>query len=216
MMRAAARPRPDAPSPEPALRALGTVRHFAPQQTIFAEGEPTAHVMLVLHGMVRSCNLFPDGRRHIGAFWGAGDLFGLERHTVYLSSAEAVCDTAVVLYPAPEGWCDMTRPHDGLPYQMLEALTRDLDHARGHARLLGRLRAIEKMAAFILECRPRAEPGAVINLAMTRQDIGDYLGLTVETVSRCLARLKRDGLIDLRSSRRVDILDAAGLRRVSA
>jgi CRP-like cAMP-binding protein len=209
MMRAAAPARPDA-----ALRALGRVRHFAPQQTIFAEGEPAAHVVLVIHGMVRSCSTFSDGRRFIGAFYAAGDMFGLERSPGYLASAEAVCETAGIFYPAPN-WPDIIHAQDGLSRRIFGAVMQSGEQARGHARLLGRLCAIEKLAMFLLECHQRADEGLQVTLKMTRQDIADYLGLTVETVSRCFAQLKREGLIGFRSSRELDFLDVPRLRNIS-
>jgi CRP/FNR family nitrogen fixation transcriptional regulator len=209
MMRRAALPRPDA-----ARRAIGTVRHFAPQQTIYAEGEPATYVMLIIHGMVRSCSTFADGRRFIGAFHTAGDMFGLERDPTYLAAAEAVCETAIILYPAPD-WSDAAHAQDSLSRQILAAMLRSANQARCHARLLGRLRAIEKICAFLLECHHRANQQTQLTLEMTRQDIADYLGLTVETVSRCLTQLKRDGLITLHSSRHLDLLDITTLQTLS-
>lgn len=210
MMRTATLPRPDAARP-----AIGTVRHYAPQQTIFAEGEPAGHFMLVIHGMVRSCNTFSDGRRFIGAFYAAGDMFGLDRDPAYLASAEAVCDTAIILYPAPD-WLTLTATQDTLSRQIFTAMLRSANQARCHARLLGRLRAIEKISAFLLECHDRAAQKSNLTLEMTRQDIADYLGLTVETVSRGLAQLKRDGLIILHSSRHLDLLNIPTLQALSA
>lgn len=205
-----------APSPRPggALRAIGTVRHFAAQQTIFAEGEPAAHFMLIIHGMVRSCSAFADGRRFIGAFYAAGEIFGLERNAAYLASAEAVCETAIVLYPAPD-WSDVTSPHDNLSRQIFSAMMISSDQARCHAKMLGRLRAIEKMATFLLECHDRNNQCTQLTLEMTRQDIADYLGLTVETVSRCLAQLKRQALISLQTSRHLRLLDVVALQAIS-
>jgi CRP/FNR family nitrogen fixation transcriptional regulator len=211
MMRAAASPRGEA---DAMPRTIGTVKHFAPHQTIFSEGEPAARFMLVIHGMVRSCSTFADGRRFIGAFYAAGDIFGLERNLAYLASAEAVCETAVVLYAAPD-WVDIVRAKDSLSQQMFGAMMRGADQARCHARLLGRLRAIEKISAFLLECHERSTQGTLITLEMTRQDIADYLGLTVETVSRCLAQLKREGLIMFRSSRQLDLRDIPKLQAIS-
>lgn len=197
------------------LRGIGTVRHFAPQQTIFAEGDPAAHFMLVIHGMVRSCTTFSDGRRFIGAFYAGGDIFGLERNSIYLASAEAVCDTAVVLYPAPD-WFNVALAPDALSRQICGAMMLSTDQARGHARLLGRLRAIEKLSVFLLECHARSSDDHFITLEMGRQDVADYLGLTVETVSRCLAQMKREGLIGFRSARQFDLLDVKTLRAMSA
>jgi CRP-like cAMP-binding protein len=95
-------------------------------------------------------------------------------------------------------------------------MLRGATQARCHARLLGRLRAIEKISSFLLECHVRAHQNPNLTLEMTRQDIADYLGLTVETVSRCLGQLRRNGLITLHSSRRLDLLNIPTLQALSA
>jgi len=197
--------------PAQALPPIGTVRHFAPGQTIFAEGERGAEIMLVIHGMVRSCSSFSDGRRFIGAFYAAGDTVAPELYPSYCAAAEAVCQTAGVFYPAPD-WTGGVPPPDGLSRRLFNA--EMLNHVRvgTHARLLGRLHAIEKMSSFLLQCYERSDGEMLLTLEMTRLDIADYLGLTVETVSRCLARLKQDGVIGLPSSRQVALIDLAALR----
>lgn len=203
-MHAAQHPRHDA-----APHAIGAVRYFAADQTIYFEGDLAAHFMLVIDGLVRSCSRFSDGRRFIGAFYAAGEIFGVERRTTYQASAEAVRATAVVFYPAPAG------AEAGLPGQVVGALMLGIDQARDHARLLGRLSAIEKLAAFLMECSGHAKECRLITLEMTRQDIADYLGLTVETISRCLAQLKCRGLIECVSARQVRLLDLSGLKKIS-
>jgi CRP/FNR family nitrogen fixation transcriptional regulator len=194
-------------------RALGTVRHFARHQTIFAQGDPVLHIMLVIHGMVRSCSNFSDGRRFISSFYTGGDLFGLERSAVHPGSAEAVCETVLVLYPAPD-WLAPSPAQDDLAARIFTAMMQSIEQARRHAQLLGRLHAMEKLSVFLLECSARAKERTVVTLEMTRQDIADYLGLTVETVSRGLAQLRRDGTIAFISARQIKLLNLAALRAV--
>jgi CRP/FNR family nitrogen fixation transcriptional regulator len=208
-MHAAPLPRRDA-----AAHAIGAVRYFAAEQTIYIEGDAAAHFMLVIDGLVRCCNRFSDGRRFIGAFYATGEIFGVERVATYQASAEAVRATAVVFYPARDAVAP-GRAQDGLPGQVLGAMMRCMDQTRGHARLLGRCSAIERLASFLLECSEHATERRLVTLEMTRQDIADYLGLTVETVSRCFGQLKRDGLIEFVSARQVRLLDPAGLARLS-
>ncbi len=209
MIRRAALPRA-----ETSLPAIGTVQHYAPQQTILAEGEPALHVMLIIHGMVRSCSSFADGRRFIGAFYGAGDLFGLERNQIGAAAKEAVCETSIVLYPAAD-WSDAVHAPDDLSRQIFRSMVTRCEQARCHARLLARLHAVERVAAFLIECHLRSAMPSRVTLEMPRQDIADYLGLTVETVSRCLAQLKRQELISLRSARELDLLNISALRAIS-
>jgi len=196
-------------------RAIGAVRHFAAEQTICFEGDLAAHFVLIIDGLVRGCSAFPDGRRFIGAFYAAGDFFGVESRPAYQTSAEAVCGTNVIFYPA---WnpVEAAGAETGLTRQVLGSLMRGADQARDHARLLGRCNAIERLAAFLLECSEPGKERPLITLEMTRRDIADYLGLTVETVSRSLAQLKRDGLIAFVSARQIRLLNLAALRLIKS
>jgi CRP/FNR family nitrogen fixation transcriptional regulator len=193
--------------------AIGAVRNFTQDQTIYAEGERAAHFVLVVHGLVRSCSTFSDGRRFIGAFFAGGDIFGFECQATYQSSAEAVCDSTLIFYPARDP-VDSSTPPATMPPQVQGSLMLRIAQARDHARLLGRFSAIEKLSAFLLECSQRSKTRDIIRLEMTRQDIADYLGLTVETISRCLAQLRRDGVIEFVSARQLRLLDVATLRAV--
>lgn len=197
-----------------AAPAIGAVRNFTADQTIYREGERAAHFVLVIHGLVRSCSTFSDGRRFIGAFFAGGDIFGFECQATYQSSAEAVCNSTLIFYPARDP-VDSSTPPATMPPQVLGSLMLRIAQARDHARLLGRFSAIEKLSAFLLECSQRSKIRDIITLEMTRQDIADYLGLTVETVSRCLARLKRDGVIELISARQLKLLNVGTLRAAS-
>jgi CRP/FNR family nitrogen fixation transcriptional regulator len=205
-MRAAAQTRPAEKNP-----AIGVVRQFVAEQTIYREGERAAHFVLVIDGLVRSCSTFADGRRFIGAFFSVGDIFGFECQATYEASAEAVCDSTLVFYPARDPAADGAGP-GWVPRQVLGSMMGRIAQARGHARLLGRCSAIEKLSTFLLECSQRSKAREFVTLEMTRQDIADYLGLTVETVSRCLGQLRRDGMIEVLSARRLKLLDLAGLR----
>jgi CRP/FNR family nitrogen fixation transcriptional regulator len=91
----------------------------------------------------------------------------------------------------------------------------DLRRAREHALLLGRRGALEKMAGFLLDMVKKSKE-AVVALPMSRQDIADYLGLTIETVSRALSQLERDGIIELQSIRQIRLRDTASLRALAA
>jgi len=190
--------------PASALRALGTVRHFAPEQALFREGDPAGHLMQILSGVVRSAFLRRDGRRYIEAFYASGDIFGMESGPHQARGVEAVCACSVVIYPRHGAEAASSQ-------QVFAAMILGLRQAQDHARLLGRASAIEKTAAFLLEWSNRAGHGTLLTLAMTRADIADYLGLTVETVCRCLAQLSRDGVIDILSARCIRVVDLAAL-----
>ena len=208
-MRAAAPTRPEDNTP-----AIGVVRQFVAEQTIYREGERAAHFVLVIDGLVRSCSTFADGRRFIGAFFSVGDIFGFECQATYEASAEAVCDSTLVFYPARDPVADGAGL-GGVPRQVLGSVLGRIAQARGHARLLGRCSASEKLSAFLVQCSQRSKARELVTLEMTRQDIADYLGLTVETVSRCLGQLRRDGMIEFVSARQLKLLDLAALRAAS-
>jgi CRP/FNR family nitrogen fixation transcriptional regulator len=209
MKHAAPQPRADDAPP-----AIGVVRYFTPDQTIYVEGDPAAHLILVIDGLVRSCSAFPDGRRFIGAFHGAGDIFGIESKSTYHDSAEAVRETTLVFYPTRD-LAEMSGAKDKLARQVLGSMLRSLDQERGHARLLGRLSAIERLSAFLLEGFEPTNERRLLTLEMTRQDMADYLGLTVETISRSLAQLKRDQVIAFISARKLKLLNIPALRALS-
>jgi len=206
------------PAPQPrsgaAPPAIGAVRSFAANQTIYFEGELAANFVLVLDGLVRSCSTFSDGRRFIGAFFAVGDMFGFEPLATYQASAEAVCQTSLVFYPARDPIEAYGTP-GGLPKQVLESMMLCIGRSRDHARLLGRFSAIERLSAFLVECSERSKARDFVTLEMTRQDIADYLGLTVETVSRGLAQLKRDGMVQFVSARQLKLLDLPTLRAIN-
>jgi CRP/FNR family nitrogen fixation transcriptional regulator len=202
-----AKPFPRAADQNP---TIGAVRHFAAEATIYAQGERATHIVLVLHGLVRICGTFPDGRRFISTFLAAGQIFGFEHESTHHAAAEAVCDTTAIFYPAR----DPAAPTP-LPPQIEHALLLHNAQARNHARLLARFSAIEKLSAFLLECSGRAKSRDLITLEMTRQDIADYLGLTVETISRGLAQLKRDRVIAFITTRQLKLLNLASLEAES-
>jgi CRP/FNR family nitrogen fixation transcriptional regulator len=175
---------------------------------IYGEKEPTEYVYQVKKGAVRSYKLLSDGRRQIGAFHLDGDLFGLTSVETHRFTAEAVVSTTVRLIKRRS--LDATASADRvLARDLLSMTTRSLRHAEDHMLLLGRKDSLEKIAAFLLEMDTRLTDSGVIFLPMTRNDIADYLGLTLETVSRALSRLRRAGAVSFAGStqREVAILD---------
>lgn len=192
------------------LRSAGLVRHFVQDREIYREGDDSGVFFTVVSGMVRTCKSRNDGRRQIDAFHGPGDIFGFEAGLEQSLSAEAVCDCTVTSHR----WRGLAAAYDGVPHHLFSHAMRSLARAQGHALLLGRQSAVEKVAAFLLEQAGQSPDQHVVNLEMARQDIADYLGLTHETVSRTLARLERASLIRLTTARQIRLLDAAGLQDI--
>jgi CRP/FNR family nitrogen fixation transcriptional regulator len=171
-------------------------------EVIYAQGEAAGPLYLVEFGTVRICRLTADGRRQISAFHFAGEVFGFEAGSEHQSYAEAVDGTGI----------RVLRPNTGNGYGagVLSLALRSLARAQDHLVLLGRMSATERMAAFLLDLRER-QGDNLVNLAMQRNDIGDYLGLTFETVSRVLRVLKDDKVIRLTRVDQVAILNPEAL-----
>ena len=160
--------------PSYALRPATPVLGFAADAEIFAEGDTADTLYKVVSGMVRSCAFLSDGRRHIDAFHKPGDVFGFEPGAEHELSAEAVIPCTVIPYRR-------RALEDDTAANLYAQALRGLSRARQHARLLGRTTAGQRIASFLLEM---VTPVGEVDLPMTRQDIADYLSLTVETVSR--------------------------------
>lgn len=181
---------------------------------IFAEGEVAGYVYKVVSGVVRISKLLPDGRRQISAFHLPGDMFGFEIGDIHHCSAEAVVPTKVVAFK----WQGLigAGASTSLVRELLTRTMIGLRHTQDHLLLLGRKNALERLAAFLLEMADRSGSAEVLDLAMPRHDIADYLGLTLETVSRMFAELKEMGPIKLESARRVRLLDRDKLKAMAA
>jgi CRP/FNR family transcriptional regulator, nitrogen fixation regulation protein len=202
--------------PKPAEGApLGTVRRLGKDEELFAEGDRAAFFYKVVSGALRTYKLLDDGRRQIAAFHLAGDIFGLELGQEHRFSAEAVGPATVVVYRRC-GLDALASPDGDLSRQIVAAMMRSLERAQDHMLLLGRKSALEKIATFILDMSERVAEDAV-DLPMSRTDIADHLGLTIETVSRSLTQLEREGVIELPAQRRTIVLrDKAALRRLDS
>jgi len=181
---------------------------YAKGTEIFGENEPAEYVYQVAVGAVRSYKLLSDGRRQIGAFHLAGDVFGLENEAVHRFTAEAIIDTKVHLVKreslALVAETDVVVVHD-----LLDMTASNLQHAEDHMLLLGRKTALERVAAFLLEMDRRLTKAGFVSLPMSRRDIADYLGLTIETVSRELHHLHDRGALGFLSTnqRQIILLD---------
>jgi CRP/FNR family nitrogen fixation transcriptional regulator len=179
---------------------------------IYGEKEPADYVYQVKAGAVRSYKLLSDGRRQIGAFHLAGDIFGLENGGAHRFTAEAIVDTTVRLIKRRS--LEMVAESDSMVARnLLSMTTTNLQHAEDHMLLLGRKTSLERVAAFLIEMDKRLTAAGTMALPMSRRDIADYLGLTLETVSRALSRLHQLGTLEFRGTnqRQIVLLDRAQL-----
>lgn len=171
---------------------------------IFGEKEPAVYVYQIKRGAVRSYKLLADGRRQIGAFHLVGDIFGLENGDKHRFTADAIVETVVRLIKRTS-LQSMAAKDASVSHHLLSMTTRNLEHAENHMLLLGRKTAAERVAAFLLEMDRRTRVERML-LPMTRRDIADYLGLTIETVSRALARFRRAGVVTLHGEYQREII----------
>jgi CRP/FNR family transcriptional regulator, nitrogen fixation regulation protein len=161
---------------------------------VYGESEPADYIYQVKSGAVRSYKLLSDGRRQIGAFHLAGDIFGLENGSEHRFTAEAIVDTTVRLIKRNS--LELVAESDAMVARnLLSMTTTNLQHAEDHMLLLGRKTSLERVAAFLLEMDRRLTAADVMALPMSRRDIADYLGLTLETVSRAISHLHNLGIL---------------------
>jgi CRP/FNR family nitrogen fixation transcriptional regulator len=195
---------------------LGKTRILAKDEQIFAEGGRAAFFYKVVSGAVRTSKLLSDGRRQIDAFHLSGDIFGIESGNEHRFTAEALGSATIVVYRRCS--LETLACSDGaFAHQIVAAMMRSLERAQDHMMLLGRKSAAEKIATFLLDMDRRLSGGEHVDLPMSRTDIADHLGLTVETVSRALTQMERQGLIELPSHRRTIVLaNRAALRSLEA
>jgi len=192
----------------PAFAQPHQVLFCSPNKEIYAQGERATALYQVEFGAVRIYRLLSDGRRQISAFHVAGEVFGFEADGHHRFFAEAVCNSAVRVYRLP---IDADLSRDILPSALL-ALVR----AQEHLLVIGRQNAAERVAAFLLDLAERQGDLPQIELAMSRTDIGDYLGLTIETVSRVFSKFRENGHIRLQGARTVMLLKPEALRAMCA
>ena len=200
------------------LRAIrGSVR-VDPQQTVFREGEPASHVFSLISGTVKLSKLLADGRRQIIGFLFAGDFFGISPGDTYPYTAEAITPTSLCRFSETR-LTTLMRETPELEHRLLDRLVQELAFAQEQMLLLGRMTAREKVAHFLLVLSRRAErrgeTPSPVAVTMSRLDMADYLGLTIETVSRTLTALKREKLIALPQVGMVDLTDREALRRIA-
>jgi CRP/FNR family nitrogen fixation transcriptional regulator len=174
---------------------------------IYGQGERAGTLYQVEFGCVRIYRLMADGRRQIAAFCMAGETFGFEAEGTHQFFAEAVGATGIRMIRMT---ADVTAS-PGFASLALQTLAR----AQRHLLVLGRQNATERVAAFLTEMAERQGALDRFDLPMSRNDIADYLGLTIETVSRIFTKLRQRGLIRLYGSREVEITRRQALEDMS-
>lgn len=193
-------------------------RTLSAKEHVFCEGDPATHIYLVEAGHVCIYKALADGRRQVIDFAYPGDWIGLGAIAIYGSNAQATTRTR--LRCVPMSTLHETARHDAqLGLKLYEAVSRELLAARELLFTVSQCTAAERLAAFLVALvrrnERRGEEASEIVLPMTRADIADFLGLTIETVSRTFTKLKNAGLIDLEQSILVTIRDPRRLAELA-
>jgi CRP/FNR family transcriptional regulator, anaerobic regulatory protein len=199
------------------LMAVSSLHRKAPGETLFSEGDDADSVYEVVRGMLRLCKLLSDGRRQITGFLSAGQFLGLAPEGVCVYTAEAITEVTLCRYKR-SAFDRLIDEVPGFAKRVLAVASHELSAAQNQMLLLGRKAAVEKVASFLLLMADQAgeSEDGTIGLPMTRSDIADYLGLTIETVSRTLTKLKQDRLIALPTPDRIRIRDRDQLEELAA
>jgi CRP/FNR family transcriptional regulator len=200
------------------LDAILQRRQLAANAVLFDEGEVATQVYNVTDGCLKLFKLLPDGRKQVTGFMFAGDFVGLANSETYICSAEAVTEVALCCFDKSK-LDGLAHKHRNFEKRLLGRARSELAETQNQMLLLGRKSAEERLASFVLMLSGRAAlRGAADNpvtLPMSGKDIGDYLGLTTETVSRTWARLQKSKVIDKDAARSLTVVDFEKLQNLA-
>jgi CRP/FNR family nitrogen fixation transcriptional regulator len=197
-----------APLADDEIKLIGVARSFGRDQEIYGEGEAAETVYKVAAGAVRLFKVLADGRRQIAEFYLPGDVFGIEAGAERRSTAEALCDTTLIVARRSS----LCAGEQSGPLWRLAL--GELQRTHEHVLTLGRRAADERVAGFLVDLAERTGQSVTLELPMSRQDMADYLGLTIETVSRTLTQLQADGLIEISACRSIRLKNRAALNQM--
>jgi len=200
------------------VSALMTSVELTAGEPLFDEGEEAGNVYNVTSGTVKVYKLLPDGRRQVTGFLFPGDFVGLAKQETYAFSAEAVTPCLLCRFPRHK-LEDLMQRMPKIEQRLLNIASNELVAAQEQMLLLGRKTAREKIASFLLmlskRARQRGQADDPVMVPMSRTDIGDYLGLTTETVSRTFTQLKQDGTIQLLPNHQVKLAQREALEDIA-
>lgn len=199
----------------PRLAAIAGCRRVEPGATLFREGDPAENVYTLTEGTLKLYKLLGDGRRQVVGFLLPGDFLGLPQGPFHTATAEALSPVTTCCFRRGQ-FRKLLDEFPLLEHEILSRTSSELAAAQEQMLLLGRKTARERVASFFLGFASRAAAdGGPIELPMGRTDIADYLGLTIETVSRTITSLRKEGLIELPSTNELVIRQPLELRRAA-
>lgn len=200
------------------LDALAGEVRLEAGQMLAREGDERRYVFTVTSGALRRIRLLPDGRRLVAGFLMPGDFIGFSGASHYRHSIEAISDSVLCSF-AHADMRELCERHPGLEHELLERACVELDATRNNLMALARMTPLERLAGFLLDMAERRKRRGIVGnglvLPMTRADIADYLGLTVETVSRSFTRLRQNGMVAASDPHHIELLDPERLRALA-
>jgi CRP/FNR family transcriptional regulator len=196
------------------LAAIAVIRQCGSGETIMMEGEPAAAFHNITSGFVRLHKSLADGREQVTGFARAGDFLGLAADETYGVTATAIGPVQLCRFPR-DRFRKLMHALPALEDRLLAVASHELVIAQERMLLLGRKTARERVASFLLDLAPPCGEAGMITLPMTRTDIADFLGLTIETVSRTLNAFRRERRIDMQMPTQISLLDRNGLTRIA-
>jgi len=198
------------------METVGSTVRFSRNETIYTKGDAARYSYKVIEGAVRLSRIFADGRRQIVNFFLPDETFGIELSDEYSATAEAVGEVVALRCPR---LCisQMSEGDPDIGQKRLAMFSKSLAAAERHVAMLGHQSAKERVASFFmaLEMQRRGDGSRTLDLPLSRQDLADYLGLTIETTCRALSELKRQEIISTPSRRRIVIRDLDGLQAIA-
>src|SRR5215470_16660719 len=190
----------------------GHRQRFGEHVHLFREGDTAKRIHELVDGAVMLYKLLPDGRRQVVELIGPGDVFGISTIAAYECSAETLVSGQVIAYDRA-----VVERSPELFRRLSARIQAQFCAMHEHAVLLGRKSALERVASFIMQCvlgrggygcpGPSGDNSINVRLGMTRQEIADYLGLTIETVSRAFSELRRRGIVTIDRQEQVLVKD---------
>lgn len=194
------------------------IKTISAGDSLFYEGDDAEYIYEVTEGVVRSSKVLIDGRRQVMNFGYPGETIGLSHDSLYHSDCDAVSDVKVRVMRKNASNQDITSD-PVFCAQLLKNAVAEVNHMQEHFMMLGRKTAMEKIASFLVAIMDRRTSDQndynCFDLPMKRCDIADFLGLTIETVSRNLTKLRKIGIIELKTAQSVCVCKPNALRELA-
>jgi len=198
------------------LMRIASELHPSARGVVYRADTPAEHIFLVRRGVVKSFRDLPSGKRRVMGFLFPGDVFGLAEGGYYVNTTQAITDATIYRFPRP-ALAEAMRNDAELEMQFLCKVTHELRESQRHRIVMARRDAPGRLVMFLrmLESH-RASESSRIDVPMSRADIGHFLGLSPEAVSRATARLERDGIVTFPAPHVARVVNRSRFDRLAA